>query len=482
MESGYNGVGSLQATETDVMSSAVDLFQPMAKEVGLRGGREVILQPTSMSSSSGPFEFLFPSHGGQYVQLSHTRLHGVCRIVKADGTNIAAAAPVSIVNMFPASLWKAIEVEVNGNVVSDLSSAHAHLKAYLETILSYGSDAQNTHLRSSLFHMDTPSQYDAAFDVPAHAPEPVDGDDDDNADDDEDAVRHVRPGAPARRVEVPRNASAALRQLLMKSSAKFDFMIPLSSDFIMSDRLLPPGVELKIRLIRNQDNLSIMSMEPNAAYTVVIDKLRLHMRLIELSPTLMHKHLSEWKTRPVVMPINRTVIRQYHISQGHASINIPSLFIGRLPKTIIVGMTTSRAYNGSYAKNPFNFQHFGCNYACLKVNGETTPSEPYTPDFANGLCMREYRAMFENTGIHHDNLGSAVSMAQFVGGTFLTVYDLSPDKCNGYHFHQPQTGNVEMTLGFTAPLAEPITCIVYASYDAQVLIHEDGQVTVAYAE
>jgi hypothetical protein len=433
----------------------VDLFQPMAKEVGLRGGREVILQPTSMSSSSGPFEFIFPSHGGQYVQLSHTRLYGVCRIVKADGTNLAAAAPVSIVNMFPASLWKAIEVEVNGNVVSDLSSAHAHLKAYLETILSYGHDAQNTHLRAAMFQMDTVNQFDAPFDSPADAPE---------------------------NLALVRNVAAQTRQLVMKKSGKFDFMIPLSSDFLMSDRLLPPGVELKIRLIRNQDSLSIMSMEDNAAYTVVIDKLRLHMRLIELSPTLMHKHLSEWKTRPVLMPINRTVIRQYHISQGHASINIPSLFIGRLPKTVIVGMTTSKAYNGNFAKNPFNFQHFGCNYACLKVNGETVPSEPYTPDFASNLFIREYRALFENTGIHHDNLGNAVSRGMFAGGVFLQVYDLSPDKCNGYHFHQPQTGNVEMTIGFSTELAEPITCIVYASYDAQVLIHEDGQVTVAYAE
>lgn len=446
MDSGFSGIGSLQVTENDVMSSSTELFRPVSREVTLKSGRDIIISPINTTNSDGPFDFECPAHGDCYLQMSQTRLYGQFKIVNGDGTNLAADANVGIVNMAAASLFKAIEVEVNGNIVSDLSAANYHYKAYLETLLSYGSNARNTHLRSNMFKEDTPEQMDS--------------------------------------IAAGRNTGLDHRKTWCAQSRLMDFMIPLSSDFLMSDRLLPPGTNLKLKLTRNPDRLLIMAADAPATvagYKVHIEKLRLHLRLQEVFPDMLKQHLTTWKTSPVQLPINRTVVRQYHQPAGVSSMNIPGLFTGKLPKSIIIGMVTSRAYNAAYHLNPYNFQHFNLNYACIRVNGVTMPAEPYQPNFARGLYMREYRGLFENTGVHHDNLGS-ITYEAFARGTFLQAYDLSPDKCNGFHFHAPQEGNIELTMQFSQNLDDPITIIVYSSYDAEVLLHPDGSnVTVAYA-
>jgi hypothetical protein len=261
-----------------------------------------------------------------------------------------------------------------------------------------------------------------------------------------------------------------------------DFMMPVSTDFLMSDRLLMPGTSLTVKLIRNPDSITIMSPDAAPAWKVDIIKMQLHMRLVDLAPEVLSAHLSAWKSRPAIMPINRTTVSYYNQSHAVASVNIQNLFTGRLPKTIIIGMVRATAYSGAYNLNPFHFRHFNLDSASLKVNGDNVPTEPYKPNFADGLYMREYRSLFENTGIHHDNLGTSVTYEQFAGGSFLQVYDLSPDKCNGFHFHGARNGNIELNMTFSQALVNPITILVYASYDSEVLLHSDGQVTVVYSD
>ena len=55
-------------------------------------------------------------------------------------------------------MYKQLEVYCNDTLVSDLSSATYPYKAYFETLLSYGSEAKNTHLKSAGFSKDFSGQ------------------------------------------------------------------------------------------------------------------------------------------------------------------------------------------------------------------------------------------------------------------------------------------------------------------------------------
>ena len=76
------------------------------------------------------------------IYLPDTRVHLRCRIDKTGGPDDATVTPV---NLFPHSLFRQIEVQLNGVQVNDASNTYAY-RAYLETLLSYGSEAKNSHL------------------------------------------------------------------------------------------------------------------------------------------------------------------------------------------------------------------------------------------------------------------------------------------------------------------------------------------------
>lgn len=446
-----SGVGSLQVTENDVLSHACDLFRPVTKEISLIDGKEICIRATNLQSSEGPFMFTIPPQSEHYIQLASAQLWGECKIVVAtdDGgtRNINDGDNVSIVNMLPSSLFRDIRVELNNVPLSELSCANANIKAYIETILTYGTDALRSHLQTGLFQPDTAGQFDA-FGVANQSAKPVV-----NAD-------GVLPAG---------NYGYHDRKKIIKDSRTFDFQIPLSHDFIQADRLIIPGCEVKIELIRANDAYSILSPDTGKKFIVQFKDLRLFIRIVKVAKRVADYHSSMLKKEPAVYPINRSVIRVYNASKGDVNVDQPAIFRAtRLPKSVIIGMVATAAYNGSYSRNPLNLQTFDLNYTCLNVNNEQVPLLPYTPDFPNDRFMREYKSLFTNTGIHNENIGTLMSKDLFKGGCYLQAYDLSPCQCNGFHTHDPISGQIDLVIRFGTPLPEPITILVMGTFDGEV--------------
>ena len=54
--------------------------------------------------------------------------------------------------------------------------------------------------------------------------------------------------------------------------------------------------------------------------------------------------------------------------------NQENLFLGQLPKCIVIGMVENKAFNGDKDKNPYNFKLFDVNYLALHVGGKQIPA------------------------------------------------------------------------------------------------------------
>ena len=76
------------------------------------------LHPTTLLLISiFSYEFKINSQGKEYCMLPYTRLEGCLEIVKTDGTPYAGNADdFSVCNMFPNSIFKQVECQVNGYV------------------------------------------------------------------------------------------------------------------------------------------------------------------------------------------------------------------------------------------------------------------------------------------------------------------------------------------------------------------------------
>jgi hypothetical protein len=440
MDGGHPGIGSLTITENDELSHMANLFKPPRKEISLISGTSLSVRPIG-KDSKGPFTFCIPNYAPSYIQLSSARLWAECRIVHADGSAIKED-DFSVVNMFPSSLFSEIRVELNGHPLSELSTSNANIKNYIENVLTYGRDARESHMQTSMFVMDTANQFDTLGDA---------------------------------------NEGYTARKKFVEKSRKFDWMCPISHDFLQIDRLIPPGVEIRIELTRARDSFSIMTDNANPDYIVVFDDMKLFYRTLELTPHVMDFHSSQITKTPATYPVNRTVMKNFNIAQGLSNDDSDNLFGGAyLPKSVIVGMMTSSSYNGSYKCSSYNFQHFDCNFACLKVKGVTYPADPYTPKFGEKLISREFSDMFYNIGIHHENVGNLMTRALFCGGLYLQPYDLSPCLCNSFHYHEPRAGDVGISLKFGKPLEEAVTIIIMATYDGEVYLDQYRNVATSF--
>ena len=93
-------------------------------------------------------EFDIPA-SSELTLLPHTRLHGVRKIVKADGGDVSIEE-YSITNLFPQTLFSQIDLEIDEVDLAFQDNLYQY-KAYLETLLTYGLDSKYSHLTTSLF-------------------------------------------------------------------------------------------------------------------------------------------------------------------------------------------------------------------------------------------------------------------------------------------------------------------------------------------
>ena len=98
--------------------------------------------------------------------------------------------------------------------------------------------------------------------------------------------------------------------------------------------------------------------------------------------------------------------------------NQENLFLGQLPKRLVIGMVENKAFNGDKEMNPYNFQHFDADYLALHVDGKQFPSKPLIPDFANGLCTRSYASLFTGTGYMGHDCGNQISCKEYASDPF----------------------------------------------------------------
>ena len=446
--------GGLTFTENDVASHATDLFRPIAQEVSMKSSNLIHINPVSMNQT-GPYDFKLHPRGDQYVQMSQIRLCMRAKITTSDGGNIADTDAVSICNLFGNSMFQTIDIEIGGKTITDLQNTHSNYKAYIETLLSYSPAVSTGALSASLFRMDEATFFDE--------------------------IKHGVDRTENAEATWSKNDGFRVRQGLCAASRVFDMMIPIHSDFFNCDRLLPPGVDLTLKLTRSKDSFVLLHPTSTKSFRITLSHMKLVVPYLTVADAIVANHKAKILTTPVLLPIKKTDILVHHVASGNLMVQISNLFQNRLPKTLIIGMLATESYNGISTKNPYNFQHFGLNYLSISRNGVMIPSEPYTPDWENRLYAREYRSFFDNIGIGTDNISSLINPQLYSGGASLFAFDLTPDKCNGYHWHKREEGGaIDIDLRFKTALDKGITIMLFGVYDALVAIDKDMNVGVSF--
>ena len=77
--------------------------------------------------------------------------------------------------------------------------------------------------------------------------------------------------------------------------------------------------------------------------------------------------------------------------------NQERIFLGQLLVRVIVGCVDHDAFNGLYAKNPFNFKNYKITKLAFQVDAQYQPVKPNSCNFDDNVIAEAYLSMFTGT-------------------------------------------------------------------------------------
>ncbi len=183
-------------------------------------------------------------------------------------------------------------------------------------------------------------------------------------------------------------------------------------------------------MIRGKDEFCLMSDD---AYKINIVSASLFVKKVSVSPSVRLAHAQALLSTTAKYPIDRVCLKNFSIPAGSRVSNQENLFLGTLPKSIVLAMVDNDVFTGSYDKNLFSFKHYDLEFLAIYVDGQQFPAKPLQPDFVSGAAVQEFYQLATATGRHLKNQALSINRDDFLRGYSLYTFNLTPDEYCGQH-------------------------------------------------
>jgi len=216
-----------------------------------------------------------------------------------------------------------------------------------------------------------------------------------------------------------------------------------------------------------------------AGLKVNIKRMNLWMRKVQVSPSVLMGHQTGLTSMNARVNYNSHKIFTYFLEKAQSNYSNNDCCPGIYPKLILAMLVKTSSYNGDLKTSPYNFQHNSVSSIGLKVNGQFTPSEPYTPNFATGDIKREFLMLFLGTGhagMEADDHG--LLLADFADGNTIFTFNLSPDLYLSGHGEPARISNIGIDIRFSTPPTDNLTLILFCRYDTKIEMTQLGNVVL----
>ena len=353
------------------------------------------IRPLSQVSDDSPFEFKISGQNSMdYLDLKNSQIYARLRVTQADGTALTNEK-VGPSNMFLQTLFSAIEVSLQNKAT--ITCNYNPYRAYIHTVLNYGSDAVASQLDTQLFFMD-----------------------------DADSPGVTDPGGL--------NNGLYERSKLIKDSKRVDLQGPIFHDLFSMSRYLINEVDVKIKIWRNPTTFCLMTGDGND-YRLNIDDIYILAKKIRVNPAVIYGHSKILEKQNALYPYNKVEVKSVSISTGSTNYTWDNMFQGRRPNKIILGFVKSRALNGDYKTNCFNFETCSIQQIAVYCDGLPVGGNPLKLDFnpAGGTTiMRAYTNLLLSSGRWRQDEGNLLDRKHYLSGSTLFTLSLT----------FPNTGNI----------------------------------------
>lgn len=405
------------------------LFQNPEVHVGSQKTEWLIYRPINQLTEGAAIEFNVPGTSTSYIDLANTLLHVNFNIVKANGEVLEVNEKVGVTNNILHSMFSQIDLHIQQHPTSEVGNNYAY-KAYLDTLLG------------------TPTKHD--LDCIGFIK------------DDNDWPDDTDPSGG--------NTGLYMRSFWTVQSKTVDVIGHLQVDMCQQDRLLLNGAPVNVKLWQSKDPFRLAAAPDTEAYKLVIRDAALKVAMVKVDPELIIGQAKTLKNSEALYPYTRSVVKTFAVPSGQYSFITDDLFQGEVPRQLIVGLVSSSAIHGKYTKNPFNFQHFNCNYVGFFVDGQSTPSSPLQPNYNSDTYVDAFKRLYSDRIQRVTHL----TRRDFKSGSCLYVFNPEGD----LNDRSSQRAHTRLELKFSEGLPETCTVIVYAKFPALLKIDASRNVTL----
>ena len=435
-----------------VSGSETDIFGTQPVQHDIVSGQWMQYQAPAFEPRSGPINFNIEGDE-QYVDLNSTFLTLTARVVDTRPNKIPMAPEcvVAPTNNWLHTLFSQVTLYINGKAVNQSHNMY-HYKAYLENLLSYGTDARKTYLQGEGFYRDSAAHMDS----------------------------------------LDNNLNKGFRQRgeLCARSRIVQLKGRLHLDLFNQPHLLLNNTPIRITLDRNKHALTLMHAPPDgnaandhekAEFAMEVLSAVLDVRKVTLAPPLRLAHINALNTTTAKYPIRRTVPFSIQIPQGTVHLSKANVTQGQLPRRVTVGIVSGEAERGVCDQNPFNFHHWNMTSLQLSVGGTPHPVQPMKFDFATNQHLEGFMSLFIGTGQYGSDEGNMLSRDEYGKGFTLCCFNLTPDlDYEDDHYSSTKTGNLDVSVSFQQGAPQPLTMIVLAEFDNTIEVDRYRQVFLDY--
>jgi hypothetical protein len=236
------------------ISSEFDVFAPKSVQASVHETTEVAYKPIA-SVEQTDLEFLIPADSDTNIDLN-IKLYIRGKRVKEDGKDLDATDHTVVTNNLLHSLFSQCTVSLNGISITQAIELYPY-RSYLETILTYGTDAAFSHLTNAFCYLD-------------------DGD-----------LLTCDPNAA---YDTNTNRGFIARWNKIKQSKKVQLYVGLHSDICNVSQYLLPGVRLQIKFTKARQSFFFMNTKTDAKFIFNFLDAQLLVNGVRPNPAILLAH------------------------------------------------------------------------------------------------------------------------------------------------------------------------------------------------
>ena len=368
-----------------------------------------------------------------YYDLRRLKLHMKCKIVDRDGSPPDPNDTVFPVNHLLRSMWKKVDVYIGGINVTG-NQENYHYKSMMKTLLYDVQDiAMKNKISTELFYEDTAGGFDY--------------------------IKRVDDGGVY-------NEGAFYRSQIAATGEEFIMEGSLGEDTFELDNYLINGVEMKLKLTRNEGPIVLMTDNPDKKYNIKIEEAIIKLPVVDVGPAIVTGHDAGLKKGGMAQYfLKQSKIQRMNVNAYVTTFNATVHDGTNIPERIIVAFVDQKRYDGDYGKNPFHFHHLNIQSMTLKVNTRSIPPDEEKYDFKR----RSFVPALNNLYSIAPNI--VISPQSFDKGYSLFAFELtSMDDDSKERLMLQNSGDVELCVKFAEGVPAGYVALIYSEFQSCIQI------------